>query len=661
MNNEEIREKTNKLLNKQLLIEIYFIIKLKILKVMKLKSLFLSMLVAAAIVSCNNEVIGPDGPDDTGSTGASTTATFLLSFANSGGTYAGGGDLTPTGRESEVYDAALFIYKDDANGTPEAMAYLALADFGSVAPANRMVTVKCSDGNKLIYLAVNIGGDLLIKHEGGTVTNSNLGNLYVGKDWTKPGNYGPKFSVAYTDGDATPTPHEALNSAIWSGTGSTITFQTASGFSIPANTNANNLIQALTGNGTIGNGVLSGDGSSNSYYLMSNWDGPMDTGGTPYKSTCRFKLEPGIDSDASRGGSPVDTNSPTNTLKIYIQRAVAKVSVKEIPQNVLDGAGSGTSAGKLVLPASPKWAVGNINTSEYPFQVWSGDTVKSTRFNETVAIMPAANNDGYQYKMDNSRWAGTNAAYIAQTLSVTAVNTAIAGGAANQAFSPSASDNFALVTENNQKEALTHYSSFITFGGQYQPTSYITAVNSLGGLTTATGVPTWVTGTDKDTMYYVSKIGVDGNTGDGLFFWGFNALAQFVKYVVKVGDGQNTPPESDQTTIDYINNVYRAVPVGGQSRMQAYYQGYCFYRVWIRDHDYDGILPANSLLVRRNHAYRINITEIKGPGIADPNDIIPDPYNPVPIDEKEELTYVTATVEIMKWHIITQDEVINFE
>jgi hypothetical protein len=612
---------------------------------MKFKTLFLSMFGTAAIVSCNNDVVGPNGPKGSdGSTGQSTTATFQLNFADNGSTYAGDDTISTTGRESEISDAALFIYK--ADGTPEAMAYVVKSDYAN----DQRVTLRCKDGEKLIFLAVNIGGDKLIKHEEATnVSNVTGSNLYVGKDWNASGTYGPKFSASYTDGDN--KVHEPLNSPIWSGSGSNnITIETTgTPFIIPNNSNADNLIKALTGGGDPANGVLYGNGSASasSYYLMSNWDGPNDNvaSGTSYQSTCRFKLEPGITSDNSRGATPDETNSNGhNALKINIQRAVAKVSVMAIPTSVQNGAGTGTSLGKFT--PDTRWALGNINTSTYPFQIWDNDVVKSTRFNESTAILPKSNNLNFPYKMDNSRWAVTNIAYVDQTLKVDEVKNAISNNTNNQVFTAIAGqDSFALITENNNATTLTHYSSFITFAGQYVPGEYITGVSNVGVIAKAVTPPVY---SSIDTMYYIRTL------SNGLFFHGFKALAEYAKYVLRRGDSGATPPESDQLTIDYINSL-RIPARGGQAPLQAYWHGYCFYRVWISDNN--ATSPANVMLVRRNHAYRINITKINGPGIGDPNDIIPDPYNPIPIKETD--TYVTATVNIMKWHIIKQNEEIG--
>jgi hypothetical protein len=530
------------------------------------------------------------------------------------------------------------------------MAYLTRADFGSQQSTNQKVTLRCKDGDKLIFLAVNIGGEKLIKHEGGATTNSSQGNSYIGKDWNTANNYGPKFSVAYQDNDN--VQHEALNSPIWSGATS-IVFETASGFTIPNNLNANNLIQALTGDGDPANGVLFGNGSINSYYLMSNWDGPDDktnaTPGTDYSSTCRFNLKPGITAEASRDAAATIAQ---NAIKINIQRAIAKVSVLAITSSVQSSAGTGTSRGSFTPDA--RWALGNINTSTYPFQVWEGSgssaVLKSTRFNDSLAILPITNNPNFQFKMDNSRWAGSNTAYVSQTLTAANVRTAINSSSnGNQEFTTS-SDNFALITENNNENTFTHYSSFVTFAGVYTPSSYIKTVSNLGTYTAETATPTYSNG-PLDTMYFVSTF-----ANNGLFFHGLQALAEYVKYNLKINDGGNTPPLSDQTTIAYINNLKNHVQ-GGQAPLQAYHKGVCFYRVWISDNK--ATSAANIMSVRRNHAYRISIKKINGPGIGDPNDVIPDPYSPIPIEEAD--TYVTASVQIMNWHLINQNEEIGLK
>jgi hypothetical protein len=618
---------------------------------MKLKTLFLSMLGAAAIVSCNNDSVigGPDGSDGSGG-GESTTATFQLNFINPG-TYAGSDTISGTGRENGIDNAALFIYKLD--GTPEAMAYLVGSDYST---NSGKVTVKCKSGDKLIYLAANTGGTKLIKYAANT-TNAN--DPYTGVDWNIPNAQGPKFSVTNLTNNGTITLYP-LNSAIWSASDNAIVIDSTSVSMTSINGNADGLIKALTGNGNPANGHLIGDGGGNinSYYLMSNWGDattqPTDAVavGDSYLSTVKFNLKPNVPAADSRAATADATNSSgKNALLINIQRAVAKVSVA-FDSGVTSDAGEGTSHG--VFAPDTKWAIGNINTSTYPFQMWDGSIVKSTRYDDNVSILPAANNGNWSKKMDNTRITGTGMSYENQNLSASLI---VGGGtinsnSANQSFGVS---NYALVTENNQRIALNHYLTFVTFAGQYKPDSLITNVNDVGQVTgNNKQFPTsseFGAGGGKDTIYYVGSLG-----SNGLFFWGLEALQKYVCYVLNIHTGSSPyTPTSDTEVANYINGL--RVPAGNvQADLQAYWHGYCFYRVWITDDAATAV--ANKKLVRRNHVYQVTINKIKGPGIGDPNDIIdPDPTTIEPTEEAD--TYVTATVNVMKWHIIKQSTEID--
>ncbi|MDR2773723.1 MAG: fimbria major subunit [Tannerella sp.] len=636
---------------------------------MKFKTLFLSMLGAAAIVSCNNDSViggGPDGPGG-GSEGESTTATFQFNFVNPG-TYSGDDDLTGSGRESSISDVGLFIYKLD--GTPEAMAYLVATEFTNLSSK---ITLKCKSGDKLIYLAANIGGTKLIKYAD-DASNATAILGYVGKDWNPTGGpYGPKFSVSNNSNTTNP-----LNSAIWSKKVSSvdaIAIDSITGTFSPDNDGyADGLIKALTGGGIPANGVLTGDGTgaANAFYLMSNWGdaatqpGDIVTGtgtGTTYSSTCKFKLIASIPASDSQAASADGTNNNgKNALLINIQRAVAKVAVKEIANSVLIDAGQGTSKGKFT--PHPKWAVGNINTSEYPFQMWDGTVVKSTRYDDTARLV----NPTYKWdlKMDNRRITGGSKKYSDLNLLVSdIVGTDGVSGSLNQtnnlAFSgatPTAA-NYILITENNNKQTFNHYTTYVLIAGQYKPDSLIKSVNDVGQVTGNNGqfpttwpvaAPAPLTGS-IDTIYYVGSLGTDG-----LFFLGLGALQQYVCYVLNVHTG-NPPysPTSDTEVAKHINDL-RVATGNKQADLQTYWHGNCFYRIWISDDAASS--GANKKLIRRNHAYQVSVTKIKGPGIGDPNDIIdPDPTTIEPIEEAD--TYVTASINIMNWHVIKQNNEID--
>jgi hypothetical protein len=635
---------------------------------MKLKYLFLSMLGAALFVGCNNE-IGGDGPepkDELG--GISTTATFRFS-ASKASTYAGSGELDGVGNEGKLGDAALFIYK--INGVPEAMAYVTQVDV--TTPASQQVTVKCYSGEKLIYLAANIGGNILIPAAGGA--NNSTSPDYFGDEWTE--GVDPYFNE--------------LNAPIWANaTGVAIEGSafTAVGY------NASSLILALTGNGstatTAGNGVLTvtdaASPTTGSYYLMSNWGNASQTNlddvatGSTFQSTCKFRLEAGISADDSRAEPADYTNAnKKNALMINVQRAVAKISVAPIAQGVLDAAGTSPTAtnyGQLRLigtdrtGAGAKWAVGNINNSEYPFQMFTDNKVMSTRYADTASLL---NNTAYpigswELKVDNSRFAGSSAAYKAGNLTNAVVNAAI-DAAPNQLFNTATVKNYVYLPENNNGSTLNQYSTFVVLAGTYYPANYISSVNNMGNpvfedgsfqANVANQKPVYspTVSTSLDTMYYVRSF------DQGLFFHGMLALRQYVCYYLQKNDftaGIHTSaaqivPASDITATNYINTL--KVATGDvYSDLQEYYKGQCYYKIWVWD--IAASQAVNQILVRRNHIYDISISKINGPGIGDPNQIIdPDPTDPEPIIEAE--TYVTATINVLKWHVVNQSSELDY-
>ena len=616
---------------------------------MKLKSLFLCMLGAAVLVGCNNEIDGGDYPlDEFGKPiieGESTSMSLSLKLAKPN-TYAGGSSVAGSGNENTINNAALFIYKLD--GTPEAMAFLASIhatdDINSIT-STPYITVQCKSGQKLVYLAVNIGtgtGAGTLINAGVSATNTNAGNLFVGLNWNNTdasGFYGPRFFNAYTDAASPAVAHEPLNAAIWATT-SSYELETSLTTYTPTGISANPLIQALSGGGVVANGALTGIGS---LYLMSNWGDastqPSDTligTGTNYVSTCLFTLAPGISADDSRAATADVTNANgENALLINIQRAVAKVSVSGLTGGTSENAGSGSNAGTFVPGAN--WALGNINRSEYPFQMWSGKIVRSTRYGENVAILPKASNANWSNKMDNSRWVAAAESYEDQNLT-TPATVATINSAANQAFGTS---NLVLSTENNNGQTYNQYSTFIVFSGLYTPASYITGVSNVGVVSTATTAPSYAV--PNTSMFYVSSYG-----SDGLFFHGEAALRQYICFTV-LGKPSSTNPLTDTDVLD-AQAVLMETSGMQQAKLQEYVGGICFYRVWVRDPGASE--AANKILVRRNHIYEIAISSINGPGIGNPNDII-DPHPEEPDEIEEADTYVTATVNIMQWHVVS--------
>ncbi|MDR2385894.1 MAG: fimbria major subunit [Tannerella sp.] len=607
---------------------------------MKLKSLFLGMLIAALFAGCNNE--GPiDGPNGNTAAGESTTATFQLKVYNPG-TYAGENELAGENDENVIRNALLLVYKDDGAGTPEAMGYIT-----GITSSSVLVTLKCTSGSKLIYLLTNIGTGTSAKmfDAGQTITNTET----------------PSWAGASLDAAKLLS---AINVPIWPGS-SANTVQISSQVPQGSIQSVDALIKGLTGNGDPANGNTGGtpptQGTANGY-LMSNWgsDYPDNVNaGTSYVPTYKFTLVAGISADESRAATADETNSNgKNALKINVQRAVAKISVAFAPgiitnNNVVANAGSSTNAGKFTHDT--KWAVGNINTSVYPIQEWDGAIVKGTLYDSVGAITA---NPNWAKVVDNSRWIPSAQSFVSQNLTITDVKTQIASSI-NMNFG-TGNANRTLVTENNNSGSYSAYLTFIVFSGQYLPKSYITNVlpdQTLVKAEDANPNPPAAWGgaaSYLDTMYYVGSF----NNGHGLFFLGDSALKRYIGWVVLNGSATVDPAKAPvPAAVTAKIKELKEPNKNGKTHadLQAYYRGYCFYRVWVKDEKATAGL-ASQYLVRRNHIYDITITEVKGPGIGDPNDIVdPSPETADPVEDPVFETFVTATVNIMNWHIVGQN------
>jgi hypothetical protein len=375
---------------------------------------------------------------------------------------------------------------------------------------------------------------------------------------------------------------------------------------------------------------------------MSNW-GDAYTQQAGIVSTVKFTLEPSISPADSRNATADATNAnQKNALKINVQRAVAKVAL-EIASAALASNAAGVSSSQGTFVPDTKWAAGNINMSEYPFQMWDGgSTVKSTRYDDVAPILPASGNQNWANKLDNSRWGGS--AYAAQGLTVTGVQTAITASANNVTFG---SANRVLVTENNNRSTYNHYSTFVVFAGQYKPNKYVVEVDNTGAVKDSMIFPAqWATapavvpqGGTTDTMYFVNSIDT--------FFLGKKALQEYIGWKI-LNIATTADPYTDAAVATWIANA-KLTTSNQPANLQEYYRGYCFYRVWIRDSG--ATLSPNKILVRRNHIYNINITNILAPGIGNPNDIIDShPENLEPIGDTD--TYLTAQINILNWLLV---------
>jgi hypothetical protein len=623
---------------------------------MKFKTLFLSMLSAAALVSCNNDMISPSrGGEGAGGSNETTYATFFLK-AGVGSTYAGTGEQDGTTGENYVGDAVLAIY-DQATSTPEAVAYVSAVPQGtnSSTGSGGKVTLKCKTGSKTIYLAVNVG------YSSNYPTIPTL--VYAGTNATTENtDSAPGVSESYTGAEGTVFA-DTLNALLVADVGSpgfkndfkNTALATTGTPTLPnVSANADSLIRALTSAaGSSGNGVFSGGGNTDSRYLMSNWKGNNDVGSSSYNSTANFTLVKVTAADSRTSTTPSSTStSPVNAFNINVQRAVAKVGLNIATQV----AGTGTNAGTIdFAKTTTSFAVGNLAKAVYPFQQFAGATVKSPAYEctEGIATTPHLLNQFKRF-MDNSR---VYAAYDITTYPhfKTTVDSVIntINAKPNIPFTTNSgtpptydATNYVVVTENNSNGSKNAYTTYVLFAVTYEPDDIITS--ALAGASDASAgrlgnkqqpqYPTGSSNTIADTLYYV-KDPLYPELKEGKFFWNATqpVLRDYMQNVLGIAPGNIDAKIKDWSTPKDPEHA----------QLQKYYRGKCFYRIWIQD-------ESNEMLVRRNHIYTVNVTAFSGPGIGDPHSII----DPNPASGPEELkasdTYVTATINVLKWHTVAQ-------
>ena len=662
------------------------------------------MLGAAVLVGCNNDVDpnpGPNGGGDDIPTGGSTSVSFKLNLSNGNGkTYAGETIENAVAGEKFITDAVMLVYKADAAGNtdPEAMAYVVgSTDLGGLGTEH--ITMKVLAGRKKIFIAVNTGkANALVEN------NANSPTFTLKPDTGIP--YSTLFGSVnwFLESNTGGSPAQFTKS-------STLTWTAGTG----AATTANGLIQTLAGGtntfsaGRLFNDaayVTTGADNARTAFFMSNWDGPLDTNPSGnWGGNCVFILQPNITADMSKGttGTPDPTK---NHFTVNVQRAVAKVSLR-ITANGATPSTTATSPyessetdgskGKFT-PWASGWALGNISKRTTPFQTFTSSSAVNSpnyalnhedtlHFDAMRSGWPTLTRDDNSKKWydsyDNTRVFGTGRVYLTSSNTVTNVKTTMAVTGNSLPLSPAdgvyATMNLAMATENaSEYPQVAGKSTFVVVGGTYLPKDWISDImraplssnppyygyngaNAVNGVpTTSTGTdynpPTWATG-PTDTLYYISdaKLFVHGTLNLLAYYAWEKGLDRTI--------GNSITGGAPITTAAVASELRASTAINSQIKFDednsilfAYYQGQCFYRIYIRD----AVAKTNGayydeVLTRRNHIYDVNINKIKGPGIADPNKIIPDTIVP------ELETFVTADINVLDWHRVNQTAEGDFE
>ena len=659
---------------------------------MKFKVFLFGMVAAALMMSCNNETVYQGTDDPNNYEGFSTHATFNLNIGKVS-TYAGYTEHPADDYELTVSDAAMYIYKvSGATIAPEAMAYIdADADLGTP----RMITMATTSGQKKIFVALNVSN---------SATNPILDNNGGNSTFTNHQDTGIVYNT---------NPFVSLNNVLYSAAVPANGFTTTAPALLtnPAVRSANGLIQTFAGgsidpaDGLIYHyGVWPTDNTAR-YCFMSNWDGPDDfnSGGYDYESKCLFTLAANVSLTASK--SLIAAENKGNHVEIFVQRAYAKISLRITANGATpsssaiapyESSEADGSKGKFTpwtdgtSTTAYIWSLGGINKMEYPFQQFGKDfggsypdQVLSPNWQwsvgDTLDVGNEVNSDEWYTNYDNTRVFAARS-YLTPANTVSNVLTTMTSPNNYVGLSPADilnidDFNYAFATENGTEYPQKQdKSTYVIIGGVYAPENVVTEVLKPGtntadadvgwndfttvagagldqgfGSNTYYSIPYPNSGTvdPLDTLYYLANLQV--------FIHGSDNLAKYIAWALKKDLTLTAPTLDDPAVAAYINAL-RKTDTKSDEEFFAYYQGNCWYRVWVREPALaKGSRFYDEVLVRRNHIYDINITKILGPGIADPNTIII-PGEIIP----EQETFVSVDITQLMWHLVdSQHEVGN--
>ena len=605
---------------------------------MKLKFLFLGMFAAAAMISCNNEVIdGPNGGKNKEVIeGIPVYASVNFNIFNGVTTFAGNDEVGASTDERAVRDAAMYVYKYDGVGTtPEAYVYV-------TSVTGNKITMKATSGRKKIFVAVNNG--------------------QASARLTPTPSASNPFTIIF---DALPN---ALNNPLYSNSNTTWDL-------LPSTAIANNiykadgLIRGLAMKDIYGTSAGTYSGTGDQLMLMTNWDGPKDElipddPAKTHLTSCEFVLSADVDSTTSSSATSPDTLK--NAFNIYVQRAFAKVSLQITAQagsqtfltndnfsSLKYKAGDATYSGEFqpwysTAVGEAVWSLGNIHKETLPFQQFINGVINDLNY---LAVDDSITNffNKWTTRYDNTRifpFSTTINSYPHNDLKVANVKAQMLTAGNNQQLTTSTATNFAFAIENARLHPVTQdYGTYVIIGGRYNPESIITDITRANipsnppTVTTATGYSKKLV--LSDTMYYIPA--------EFTFILGkANLLAYYAWYKGRQPDADPTGVFNSGTPVPYhpVNIIDFVNKKIADKSIMVYAGGQCWYRIFIGD--LNGAAEVKRAL-RRNHIYAVNITKILGPGIDDPNNIL---IPGKPIDDLD--TYVTANIKILDWHKVDQ-------
>ncbi len=536
-----------------------------------------------------------------------------LSFVKVG---ANGRELISAANEEMIMrDVVVYVYQFDGSGmVPQGIYYVP-----SVNSNTATVSFRIWSGNKKFFVAANTGGNNSI--------------IY---------NQDALASVTYTIRDLDKT-YNNLNNILAS-TSSGFELQSSLTLSSGTEGGGAGLIKTMAGGAfSVSNGLLNTMTSytNNTCFFMSNWDGANIEVSPTEKLTsdCLFTIVPDISLEDSKN-SPIGTN---NHIKIGLQRGVAKVSFRI----TADGTSTNESAGYAgpyyssvsdgskgrftpwKMDGKSVWALGNINKHMYPFQTNLGGDIASPNYSltsgDTVNWGNPSSSSNWYASYDNTRVFGTGKKYGTSSFGISDMkNAMLSAGNYTLISDASGSDHaqvYVFCTENGTEHPqLQDKATFVMIGGEYRPENWISDVKRnqtvgnkpyLGwnGLSANIGVqnvygstysePLW---NDDEMIYYLSDLKV--------FIHGKRNLYAYYAYE----KGIDVSCEEKQLLANTLisNKVYQDEQ---GELVKSYYRGQCVYKKYITDESEPSL--QNKVLVRRNFIYDVNLTNIKGPEVAE--------------------------------------------
>ena len=583
---------------------------------MRLKQLFLSMFVAVIMISCDNMVIENEGNENDLpeiEEGIPTYASFNFNIMEAD-TYAGDSEVTASTEETAISNAVMYIYKFNGVGmAPESAVYL------SSFPTSKTMIIRTTSGQKKIFLALNPVN-----------TNNSFPLVPIPNDSYQQ--FGTPFNDSFN----------SVNNTLYTAGSTTWGLTQTAGIT----TKADGLIRALANN------RIGEDGSSLSgYMLMTNWDGPNDDNlAQSYQSTCLFTVAQDI----------------VNYFTINVQRAFAKIKLNlSIPYTTRASGNYGDSFSDFYYEAGdaynkgrfqpwsvstggygavPIWTIGNIPKQTLPFQLYIGNKVRDVNYLATDDSIRQFSKWVSHY--DNTRVFPDNIpSYPYAGLTVDAVKNVM-----RNSLNCTNLQGSLYTIENARENPVTYdYGTYIIMGGRYHPENIITHIERavvptnqptfyFNGSSTSTRTPYGYELQATDTAYFL--------VGPQIFILGKNNVLRY--YAWDRGIEQYAPADGS----GFTGMITRIVNNDLANRdILAYAGGQCFYRVFITD---DSAQNSERVVVRRNHIYVVNVTEIRGPGIDDPNFILqPDqPKYLVQLD-----SYVSADINVLNWHQVDKTAV----